>query len=123
VVRAIERGACYWANLEPTVGHEQAGMRPVLVLSGSRFNVRTHMVIAVPLTTRNKLQPPFAIDMGLVGSKQGYALPAQVRCLSVERLTGLIASGRELAVEACLDALLQVCGRGPRSVRKANDDG
>lgn len=29
----ILRGDIYWANLDPTLGHEQAGRRPVMVLS------------------------------------------------------------------------------------------
>ena len=49
---------CYWANLNPTVGHEQAGRRPVLVVSDDRYNARSRMVLAMPLTSRDKLQAP-----------------------------------------------------------------
>ncbi len=47
----ILRGDIYWADLDPTVGHEQAGRRPVLILSRSAFNDRSGTVIAVALTS------------------------------------------------------------------------
>lgn len=34
----ILRGDIVWANLDPTLGHEQAGSRPVLILSEDIFN-------------------------------------------------------------------------------------
>lgn len=117
-----KRGECYWANLNPTVGHEQAGLRPVLVVSDDRYNVRSRMVQAVPLTSRDKLQPPLALDLGTVGGKQAFALPAQMRALSATRLGRLIEAGRVADVERCLDAFLQICGRRPPLARKADND-
>ena len=37
----ILRGDIYWAELDPTKGHEQAGQRPVLILSNEVFNQRS----------------------------------------------------------------------------------
>jgi len=48
----ILRGEVYWANLDPTKGHEQSGQRPVLVLSQDIFNERSGVVIAVALTSQ-----------------------------------------------------------------------
>ena len=48
------RGEVRWADLSPTRGHEQSGLRPVLILSADVFNERSGTVIAVALTT----QPP-----------------------------------------------------------------
>lgn len=48
----ILRGDIYWANLDPTRGHEQSGLRPVLVLSQDVFNDRSGTVIAVALTSQ-----------------------------------------------------------------------
>jgi mRNA interferase MazF len=48
----ILRGDIYWADLDPTLGHEQAGRRPVLVLSQEVFNERSGTVIAVALTSQ-----------------------------------------------------------------------
>lgn len=48
----ILRGSIYWADLNPVRGSEQAGVRPVLVLSNDVFNDRSGTVIAVALTSR-----------------------------------------------------------------------
>ncbi|MEZ5421613.1 MAG: type II toxin-antitoxin system PemK/MazF family toxin [Pyrinomonadaceae bacterium] len=52
------RGDIVWANLDPTLGHRQAGKRPVLVLSENVFNDHSGTVIAVALTNQ-KPQPVF----------------------------------------------------------------
>lgn len=48
----ILRGEIRWADLDPVRGREQAGARPVLVLSHDVFNERSGTVIAVALTSR-----------------------------------------------------------------------
>lgn len=47
----ILRGDVVWAELDPTKGNEQAGRRPVLVLSQDVFNKRSGTVIAVAITS------------------------------------------------------------------------
>ncbi|MGE0462463.1 MAG: type II toxin-antitoxin system PemK/MazF family toxin, partial [Vicinamibacterales bacterium] len=46
----ILRGEIRWADLNPVRRHEQAGQRPVLILSHDVFNERSGTVIAVALT-------------------------------------------------------------------------
>ena len=48
----ILRGEVRWADLNPVRGHEQAGRRPVLILSHDVFNARSGTVIAVALTSQ-----------------------------------------------------------------------
>jgi mRNA interferase MazF len=48
----ILRGDIIWADLNPTIGHEQAGMRPILVLSHEVFNRNSGTVIAVAITSQ-----------------------------------------------------------------------
>ena len=116
------QGDVYWADLDPTVGHEQAGRRPVLVVSEDRYNGRSGMVVMVPLTTKGRLPPPLALGLGTIGGeRESFALPAQVRALSVSRLRQRIEGGRLVDVERCLDALLQICGRRPPIAGSAND--
>jgi len=43
----ILRGEIYWADLNPARGHEQAGYRPVLVISHDVFNFRSGTVKVV----------------------------------------------------------------------------
>ena len=48
----ILRGEIRWADLNPVRGKEQAGLRPVLILSHDVFNERSGTVIAVALTSQ-----------------------------------------------------------------------
>ena len=48
----ILRGEIRWADLNPARGGEQAGLRPVLILSADVFNERSGTVIAVALTSQ-----------------------------------------------------------------------
>jgi mRNA interferase MazF len=62
--------------LDPTVGHEEAGKRPALVLSPSSYNQKTGLVVACAMTTQKKGYP-FEVDM----PEGGVVLADQVRCL------------------------------------------
>ena len=48
----ILRGDIFWADLNPTKGHEQSGKRPVLILSHDIFNRKSGTVIAMALTSQ-----------------------------------------------------------------------
>ena len=48
----ILRGDLYWADLNPVRGREQAGMRPVLILSHDLFNSKSETVIAMAITSQ-----------------------------------------------------------------------
>jgi mRNA interferase MazF len=88
-VRTIRRGEVWLADLNPTRGHEQTGQRPVLVVSADPFNQSpAGLVIAVPLTTRNReipthieVRPP---DGGL--RDISFAMCEQLRALAADRL-------------------------------------
>ena len=49
-----EAGDIVWLQFDPQAGHEQAGHRPALVLSPSRYNVLRGMMICCPMTSRIK---------------------------------------------------------------------
>ena len=46
----MERGDIYLVSLDPTLGHEQQGARPVLVVSPAAFNRLTGAPLVVPIT-------------------------------------------------------------------------
>ena len=48
----VLRGEIRWADLNPVRGREQAGLRPVLILSHDVFNERSGTVIAVALSSQ-----------------------------------------------------------------------
>lgn len=84
----ILRGEVRWADLAPTRGREQGGLRPVLILSHDVFNERSGTVIAVALTS----QPPkagFPLTLALTAArlpKRSWVRISQIRTLSVERI-------------------------------------
>jgi mRNA interferase MazF len=85
----ILRGDIIWAELNPVRGHEQAGLRPVVVLSQDVFNERSGTVIAMAITSQpQRAGFPLTLeldeDAGL--PKQSWAKISQVRTLSTERL-------------------------------------
>ena len=96
----ILRGDIYWANLNPTVGHEQAGLRPVLILSREVFNKHSGTVIAVAITSQpQKAGFPLTLELGATKlPKKSWAKISQIRTLSVKRLGEKIGkiSAREL---------------------------
>ena len=50
--RTIRRGDIFMANLNPIIGSEQGGIRPVLILSNNLGNTHGPTVIAAPITSR-----------------------------------------------------------------------
>lgn len=97
----ILRGEVRWVDLSPARGHEQAGLRPLLVLSHDIFNERSGTVIAVAITSQPQ-RAGFPLTLELKTGdlpKRSWAKISQVRTLSVDRLGGLIGrvSSEELA--------------------------
>ncbi|MCA9833664.1 MAG: type II toxin-antitoxin system PemK/MazF family toxin [Thermomicrobiales bacterium] len=86
---APKAGEIWDAVLDPTQGREQAGRRPVLIVSSTRFNTYNgSLVIAVPVTsTERRVEYQVEIPAGEGGlSKDSTALPEQVRTLDFSRL-------------------------------------
>ncbi len=97
----ILRGEIRWADLSPTRGHEQAGLRPVLILSHDIFNERSGTVIAVAITSQpQRAGFPLTLELRTGGMpKQSWVKISQIRTLSVERIGKVIgrASQEEMA--------------------------
>lgn len=90
----VLRGEVRWANLQPTIDHEQAGRRPVLILSEDVFNQRSGTVIAVALTSQAP-SAGFPLTLEFESAelpKQSWAKISQIRTLSIKRI------GRKLGV-------------------------
>ncbi len=52
-----KQGDIVFLDFNPTKGHEQAGMRPAVVISTNTFNQNTKMVMLCPITSNNKEFP------------------------------------------------------------------
>jgi mRNA interferase MazF len=98
----ILRGEIWWANLNPTRGHEQSGIRPVLIISQDAFNRHSGTVIAIALTSQTpKAEFPLTFLIESVSlPKQSWVKISQIRTLSIDRLGDRISqiSLEELAV-------------------------
>ncbi len=82
------RGDIRWADLNPTRGHEQAGLRPVIILSHDIFNERSGTVIAMAITSRSQ-RAGFPLTLALSSQglpKRSWVKISQIRTLSVERI-------------------------------------
>ena len=97
----ILRGEIRWADLSPGRGHEQTGLRPVLILSHDVFNERSGTVIATAITSQpQKAGFPLTLELKTGDlPKRSWAKISQIRTLSTERIGKLIGqlSQEELA--------------------------
>jgi mRNA interferase MazF len=74
------RGDIVWITFNPQAGHEQAGRRPVLVLSPAAYNEKVGLAILCPITSQVKGYPfEVVIPDGLPIS--GVILSDQVKSL------------------------------------------
>jgi len=107
----ILRGEIRWADLDPTRGHEQAGL-PVLILSHDVFNARSGMVIAVALTSQpQKAGFPLTLEIKAAGlPKATWAKISQIRTLSVERIGKRLAALPAMEVGKIVEGLNEILG-------------
>lgn len=75
-----DRGDIVWVSLNPQAGHEQAGRRPVLILSPRSYNAKVGLAILCPLTNQIKGYP-FEVLLPAGLKAQGAVLSDQVKCL------------------------------------------
>jgi mRNA interferase MazF len=87
-VARILRGDVLWAELDPTQGREQAGRRPVLVVSHDVFNERSGTVMAMAITNKpQSVEFPLTVELTGAGlPRKSWVKVGQIRTLSVERL-------------------------------------
>ena len=84
----ILRGDIRWADLNPVRGREQAGQRPVLILSHDVFNERSGTVIAVALTSQpQRAGFPLTLELATADlPRRSWVKISQIRTLAVERI-------------------------------------
>lgn len=108
----VLRGEVRWANLGPARGHEQAGQRPVFVLSHDVFNERSGTVIAVAVTSQpQRVQFPLALELKSIKMpKRSWVKISQVRTLSVERLGASLGRVSPEEVSQVVEGLNEIIG-------------
>ena len=74
-----KRGDIMWMSLDPVAGHEQAGVRPVVVVSPVHFNRSTGLAYVVPVTSKRKGYPT---ELPIDGIRiHGMALASSLRSI------------------------------------------
>lgn len=75
-----DSGDVVWLEFDPQAGHEQAGHRPVLVISPASYNSKTGLMVCCPLSTKVKGHP-FEVVLEIDGVT-GAVLSDQVKSLN-----------------------------------------
>jgi len=106
----ILRGEIRWADLNPVRGHEQAGLRPVLILSHDIFNERSGTVIAVAITSQPQ-KAGFPLTLELKSSKlpkKSWLKISQIRTLSIERIGKVIGKASLEELNQTIEGLNEI---------------
>ncbi len=53
----MKQGEIYWVKLNPTVGREQGGKRPCVIISGNSMNKKIELLIVCPISSQLKFYP------------------------------------------------------------------
>jgi mRNA interferase MazF len=120
----IKRGEMYYADLDPAIGSEQSGIRPVVIVSNDVGNRHSPTIIVAAITSQPKKKKlpthcPLPAENGLEHPSQ--VLLEQVRTLDKSRLQDYIGTleesdmkgiGRALAVSMGLTDMKNTDGSG-----------
>jgi len=108
----ILRGEIRWADLNPVRGREQAGLRPVLILSQDVFNERSGTVIVVALTSQpQRAGFPLTLELHAKGlPKKSWVKMSQIRTLAVERIGKVIGRASPEDVAQVIEGLNEIIG-------------
>jgi len=106
----ILRGEIRWADLNPVRGHEQAGLRPVLILSHDIFNERSGTVIAVAITSQpQKAGFPLTLELKSPSlPKKSWLKISQIRTLSIERIGQVIGKASLEELNQAIEGLNEI---------------
>lgn len=108
----ILRGEIRWADLNPVRGREQAGLRPILVLSHDVFNERSGTVIAVALTSQPQ-RAGFPLTLELQTPKlpkRSWVKISQIRTLAVERVGARLGRASPEELSQVVEGLNEIIG-------------
>jgi mRNA interferase MazF len=108
----ILRGDIVWADLNPVRGREQAGLRPVVVVSDNVFNVRSGTVIPMAITSQEQ-RAGFPLTLELTDTKlpkRSWVKISQIRTLSTERISKKLGRITAVELDRLIDGLNEIVG-------------
>ncbi|OGU01313.1 MAG: MazF family transcriptional regulator [Gemmatimonadetes bacterium RBG_16_66_8] len=108
----ILRGEIRWADLSPARGREQAGQRPVLVVSHDVFNERSGTVVAMAVTSQpQRAGFPLTLELSSPGlPKRSWLKISQIRTLAVERMGRRLGRATAEELANAIDGLNEIVG-------------
>lgn len=110
----VMRGELYSANLDPVVGSEQAGLRPVLIIQNNTGNRFSPTVIVLALTSQlQKARLPTHVAVPAYGhglERDSVVLAEQIRTLDKRRLREKIGTLQPEYMEQVSKALMVSLG-------------
>ena len=114
----MKRGDIYRADLDPVIGSEQGGVRPVVIIQNDIGNLHSPTVIVAAVTTRRK-KPALPVHVCITAEESGLArdsvvLTEQVRTLEKTRLTRYLGTLSEEAMRRIDRALGMSLGTARR---------
>lgn len=114
-MNSIRQGELYWADLDPVVGREQAGARPVLVVSRDEINRRPLTVLVMVGTGAERVQERYATDFWVTSAESGLPndtvfLGLQLRSVDPRRLRERIGRVAHSRLPELWDALRYLIG-------------
>lgn len=90
----MKRGEIYFANLSPTMGSEQGGIRPVLIIQNDKGNVYSPTVIIAPISSsdqKRKKKSFYHVDLDIEClPKRSFVMFEQIRTIDKKRLDNYI---------------------------------
>lgn len=112
-MKTIKQAEIWLTNLNPTKGSEQAGVRPVVVISGNLMNKHLNVVIACPLTSKLKnykgnviLQPTAQNNLAQPSEILTFHLCSMAKDRLLKKV-GEITSKELSEIKQCLDDVLR----------------
>ena len=87
----MKRGDVFDARLNPTEGSEQAGVRPVIIVSRDAINQNSSVIVIVPVTKAANIKRTYPNNVTITQGEGGLtvdsvALGGQVRAIATSRL-------------------------------------
>ena len=105
----VKRGDVYYADLDPVIGSEQNGHRPIIVIQNDLGNLYSPTTIAAMVTSSQKKKLPthvHVIDEGSGLSDDSIVMLEQIRTIDKQRLGSMIGHVSDETMELIEDAAL-----------------
>ncbi len=109
-MKKIIKGAMFYADLDPTVGSEQQGCRPVVILQNDTGNKFSPTTIIAPITTKKDVELPTHVLIKQFDKirPNSIIMVEQIRVIDKKRLKGFIEILNEEQLKEVDAAVLKV---------------